>query len=532
MSLLDEVDPLPPPDRPLLAERRDETEPGRSTEALIAGPGADDRAAAGARKPGDKTPRRGAVISAVFHLAIVAALLWLLPIFQAKPPEIAIPASVTFIAVGEGEGKVAAREGQHAAEPDATPITAPPVTNAPSPERAEAPVETKGEPAQSTADVPPQPQQAAGEVAEQQPPSAPAPSQPAEAQAAPSASAEATPAPAPTPAPSDAAPAPAAEAPPQSPQIAALPPPETTQAAPAPPPVEAPHAEPLPQPAPTPPAPPAAPSAAAKRPSPARPRAPPKRPDDSKAPAPEAPPKIQAEPQIAVTPEAPPDAPKLPPAPKFLATLPQGTGETHLPPASTVNPESPTLPQSGGAPRLPAASSFKPGSPGDVQRPQRGPTGEVGGTKLALQSGGAKGFGKEHGTLIQEISELQSRIDRLLLVYSPDHPDVVALQREVDELFAQQGPLTEEELAPARRQLAECWARGAASLGLPNQDLGLSLVLDRDGAVREATIADPVIGDAVAAKRVLDMVRGCGALTLPPERYLVWQKLTLRVGAR
>jgi hypothetical protein len=335
--------------------------------------------------------------------------------------------------------------------------------------------------------------------------------------------------PAPAAAPSEAAAAPAAEA---SPQVAALPPPETTPTAPAPPLVEAPHAEPLPQPAPAPPAPPAAPNAEAKRPSTPRPRAPPKRPADSKAPPPEAPPKTETQPQIAVTPEAPPDAPKLPPAPKFLATLPQGAGDAHLPPASTLNPDSPVLPQSGGAPRLPAASSFKPGSPGDVQSPQRGPTGEVGGTKLALQSGGAKGFGKEHGRLIQEISELQSRIDRLLLVYSPDHPDVVALQREVDELFAQQGPLTAEELAPAQRQLAECWARGAARLGLPNQDLGLSLVLDRDGAVREATIADPAIGGAVAAERVLDMVRGCGALTLPPERYLVWQKLTLRVGAR
>ena len=31
---------------------------------------------------------------------------------------------------------------------------------------------------------------------------------------------------------------------------------------------------------------------------------------------------------------------------------------------------------------------------------------------------------------------------------------------------------------------------------------------------------------------VLDVVRGCGPLALPPERYLVWQKLTLQVGAR
>ncbi len=523
----DELDPLPPPSEKLQAERRDEAEPGRTARALVAAPDVDDR---GIVPQGKRPPRPGAVISAILHLALVAALLWLVPLFAEKPPEIAIPASVSFIAVGEGEGKAEAREGQHAAEPDAKPITAPPSTAATSAQDTEAPVETQNEAAKSTAQAPAQTQPDEGQVAEEQPPpSSPEQTPPVEAQAAPVPPAVAAPSPAP--APSETASAPSAEASPQSPQVAALPPPETAPSTPTPPLVEAPHAEPLPQPSPVPPAAPAAPSAEAKRPSPSRPRTPPKRADDKKASAPETPPKPQQnEPQIAVTPDAPPDTPKLPPASKFLATVPPGSGETHLPPASTINPDAPALPQSGGGPRLPSASVFKPGSPGDVQRAQRGPTGEAGGTKLALQSGGAKGFGKDHGKLIQEISELQLRIDRLLLVYSPDHPDVVALQREVDELFAQQGPLTDEELAPARRQLAECWARGAASLGLPNQGLGLSLVLDRDGTVQQAVLADASGG--ASAKGVLDMVRGCGPLPLPPERYLVWQKLTLQVGAR
>ena len=531
MIVIDELDPLPPPSEKLQAERRDEAEPGRSAAAPIEALSDEDRAAAGALSPGRKSPRPGPLISAILHLAVLAALLWLVPLFEEEPPEIAIPASVTFIAVGEGEGKAPAREGQHAAEPDAKPVTAPPATAAAAPENAEAPVPTKDEAARSTVDAPARMQPDEGQVAkEQPPPSSPEQATPVEAQATPAPPAVATPAPAA--APGDAANTPSTEASPQSPQVAALPPPETAPSTPAPPLVEAPNAEPLPQPSPVPPAAPAAPSAEAKRPSPTRPRAPPKRAEDKKAPAPETPPKPQQnEPQIAVTPDAPLDTPKLPPGPKFLATLPPGSGETHLPPASSINPDAPALQQSGGGPRLPAASVFKPGSPGDVQRPQRGPTGEVGGTKLALQSGGAKGFGHDHGRLVQEISELQSRIDRLLLVYSPDHPDVVALQREVDELFAEQGPLTEEELAPVVRQLAECWARGAAGQGLPNQGLGLSLALDRDGTVREAALADPA-PSGISAARVLDVMRGCGPLALPPERYLVWQRLTLRVGGR
>ena len=40
----------------------------------------------------------------------------------------------------------------------------------------------------------------------------------------------------------------------------------------------------------------------------------------------------------------------------------------------------------------------------------------------------------------------------MLLVYEPDYPDVVLLQRQVDKLFAEEGPLRPEELAEAGRE--------------------------------------------------------------------------------
>jgi hypothetical protein len=57
------------------------------------------------------------------------------------------------------------------------------------------------------------------------------------------------------------------------------------------------------------------------------------------------------------------------------------------------------------------------------------------------------------------------------------------------------------------------------------------LVLDRDGEVREAKLDDPEASRVVSARQLLAALRGCGPLSLPPERYLLWQKLSMRVGA-
>jgi hypothetical protein len=152
-----------------------------------------------------------------------------------------------------------------------------------------------------------------------------------------------------------------------------------------------------------------------------------------------------------------------------------------------------------------------------------GRPGEIDVAGAALQSGGG-------GSTDAEILQLQARIDRLLLVYAADHPDVVALQRRVDQLYADRGPLSPEELAEARRQLAACWRRAGLDVATADRAVSLTLVLDRDGALREARLDDPAASPAVAAQ-LLAVLRGCGPLPLPPERYLLWQRLSMRVGA-
>jgi hypothetical protein len=228
------------------------------------------------------------------------------------------------------------------------------------------------------------------------------------------------------------------------------------------------------------------------------------------------------------------EAPHLPPASKFIEGTAANPRVAELPPASkvVVGPTSETA-------HLPAASTFKPGLPGDIQVAKAlagvaGRPGEVGGTGSALQSGGRgqRGSSGGGGGRDDEISELQERIDRLLLIFAADHPDVVALQRRIDQLYAERGPLSNEELAEARHQLAACWQRASPGFGMAGRPVNLQLVLDRDGEVREARVDDAEASKSVTTRQLLAALRGCGPLPLPPERYLLWQRLNMRVGAK
>lgn len=170
---------------------------------------------------------------------------------------------------------------------------------------------------------------------------------------------------------------------------------------------------------------------------------------------------------------------------------------------------------------------------------QSGQSGSGGGSGSAVGPGdgqgggggaaGGRGRGRSGGGRDGEIDELQRLLDRLLLVYTPTHPDVVALQNKIDELLGA-GGLSAEEVDAVNRQVARCWKGGTG--GAP---VSLILALDRDGAVREAKPADEERAArepayAAQARAAAAALRSCGALALPPEKYRAWQRLVLRVG--
>ena len=527
---------------------------------------------------GDPGLRRGAEMSAALHVAVLALLL-LLALFQNVPQPKFAAIDVTYVQIGEGEGSEAPRPGVHAAQPEATPGAAPKAPELTAPPGTEETPAAAGAPepaAQAKSEEQPPPQPPKAEQAETRQEAEPAPAEPPSA----------TPAPQPQPAEpkpqvAESAPAPqeseqqaeavpkspesapsAAETPAESPsvQAAELAPPKAEEIPKEPegllPPQGAstPETKPeetKPQPSESKPQAPESEQQAAERaltaiepkPKPPAPTetaevTPPKPAQETPAPPSAPPPQAAPEPeeQVALAPVARPELPKLPSASKLREEYARAE-PTDLPPASKLI----DAPRAGAA-RLPPRSAFKPGSPGDTRRAEApgraaGPPGEVGGTGDAIQSGGRPGAPGPGGgggggadPFQLRISELQARIDRLLLVYGPDYPDVVALQRQIDELYAKRGPLTANELAEARRQLTDCWAHASESLGMANRSIDLSLVLNRDGSVREAKLGDAGAHETVSPERLLDAIRACGPLSLPPQRYLLWQRLNMRVG--
>jgi hypothetical protein len=527
----------------------------------------DPRRPGGARDAGGPGLRRGAEMSAALHLAILA-LLVLFALFQSVPQPRYAAIDVTFVQIGEGEGREAPRPGVHAAQPEATPGAAPPAPELTAPPGTEEKPAAAGAPEQaaqtkSEEQAPPQPPKA-----EPTPQPQPAEPKPQVAETAPQA-AETVPPPETEPQAAETAPKPPESPPSASETPAESAPAQSAELAPPKPAEEAPK-EPEgilpPQAATTPETKPeeSKPQTAARAPEPAESKpqtsesaltaiepkpkppvptetaevTPPKPAQAAPAPQSASPPRAAPVPeeQVALAPVPRPELPKLPSASKLRDEYARAE-PTDLPPASKLI-EAPRA----GAAHLPPRSEFKPGSPGDTRRAEAvgraaGPPGEVGGTGDAIQSGGRPGTpgpgggGGGGGDPIQlRISELQARIDRLLLVYGPDYPDVVALQREIDQLYAKRGPLSPKELAEARRQLTECWAHASGTLGMANKAIDLSLVLNRDGSVREATLGGADAHEAVSPERLLDAIRACGPLSLPPERYLLWQRLNMRVG--
>ena len=249
---------------------------------------------------------------------------------------------------------------------------------------------------------------------------------------------------------------------------------------------------------------------------------------------------------------APPSSEEPPPVEKKVTEAPAMPKETLRPKASAPPPPPAAQPRVAELPpaakiteappeavaHLPPKSSFKPGTLGDIKKTDilgrmAGLPGEVGGGGSAQQAGGGIGAPGAPGggtPTERKISELQARIDRMLLVYQPDYPDVLVLQRQVDKLFADEGPLRPEELADTGRLLEACWQRARASLGLANRAVTLNLTLDRDGSIRDTKLADADIGKPVPAKRLAERIRACGPLPLPPERYLLWQSFSMQVG--
>ena len=96
--------------------------------------------------------------------------------------------------------------------------------------------------------------------------------------------------------------------------------------------------------------------------------------------------------------------------------------------------------------------------------------------------------------------------------------------------FAQGAPLTEDEIAQVKQQIARCWNIPVGATDVAPQ---LRLHMNQDGTVGSADLLHAEwIGNPsflAAAQSALRAVSNphCSPLKLPPERYDQWQTLTI-----
>ncbi|MDD9877357.1 MAG: energy transducer TonB, partial [Magnetovibrio sp.] len=97
-----------------------------------------------------------------------------------------------------------------------------------------------------------------------------------------------------------------------------------------------------------------------------------------------------------------------------------------------------------------------------------------------------------------------------------------------------QQPLSDSEINAVRRQIQRCWNLPAGAKDAENLVIEVAVKLNRDGTVREARVVDaqrmhtdPFFRTAAEAARRAVLNPRCNPLKLPPEKYQLWQQMTL-----
>jgi outer membrane biosynthesis protein TonB len=94
------------------------------------------------------------------------------------------------------------------------------------------------------------------------------------------------------------------------------------------------------------------------------------------------------------------------------------------------------------------------------------------------------------------------------------------------------GKMTMSEIDAVRRQIERCWNVPAGAKDAKNLVVDIHVAMNPDGTVREATVVDQARMQsdgsfrraAESARRAIYL---CQPLKLPPEKYLLWQDMTL-----
>ncbi len=95
-------------------------------------------------------------------------------------------------------------------------------------------------------------------------------------------------------------------------------------------------------------------------------------------------------------------------------------------------------------------------------------------------------------------------------------------------------PISISEKDAIRQQIRRCWNLPAGAKDAQDLVIEVSVIMNPDGTVRQATVvdegrmrSDPFFRAAAESARRAVLNPKCSPLKLPPEKYSQWQRMTL-----
>jgi len=231
-------------------------------------------------------------------------------------------------------------------------------------------------------------------------------------------------------------------------------------------------------------------------------------------------PKVEAKPVE----QPPPKKAETPPAPPLPAPPQAAPQKSEVPPPPQPAPPEP-------APLVAALPPQPPPQPKVEKKPEPPPEPAETRTPLVATPPKSKPAPPPQVT----VQSILKSVEKIKPRAEPDPADKV-----VKEVARTSKPVTSSldskmtmsEIDAVRRQIERCWNVPAGAKDAKNLVVDIHVVMNPDGTVREATVVDQARMQSdgffrAAAESARRAIYLCQPLRLPPEKYSLWQDMTL-----
>jgi hypothetical protein len=186
------------------------------------------------------------------------------------------------------------------------------------------------------------------------------------------------------------------------------------------------------------------------------------------------------------------------------------------------------------------AAKSKPKSPSRSAAPRKAPRAQARPQTAALPPSQTPRKSNEEiraAVLAPYIEKYRQQLKRLKETFTPRHPDVVAIQKILDQLNNKPKPLSKKDRHRIRRQIASCWSLPAGHDANDLPAITLLLALDPEGNAIEIRDEEPRRVQAEPNYRDVSetakkAIQNCSPLWLPRSGFQSWRSLVLRLDPK